>query len=193
VITTGSDTDPATIPAGQMRVDLTIGQPDAPKGTLILPDGTRWSPASSMAAEQSTVLTYLVPSSSSSQIAGWEVDNASGPPDRLTLTIPAPEARAALLRENLTVTAAGADVSTRNNSPILTLSLTIKLASTASPVTLLPTDLVLKRTGSGRAAEWLPPTLEPGKAVTVRIIIPLQDAGTSMEAALGPWHARLRW
>ena len=193
VTTTGSDTDPANIPADRMRVDLTVVQPDAPQGTLVLADGTRWSPASSTPGEKSTLLTYLVPAATTSQVAGWELSGGSGLPGRLTLTIPAPAARAALLRQNLTVRASGADVSTRNGSPILTLSLNVTLASGAAPITLLPSDLVLKRAGNGRAPEWQPPTLEPGKAVTVRIVIPLQDAGSSMEAALGAWHARLRW
>ena len=193
VTTTGSDTDPANIPADRMRVDLTVALPDAPQGTLVLPDGTRWSPASSTPGEKSTQLTYLVPSATASQVAGWEVSGGSGLPGRLTLTIPAPAARAALLRQNLTVRASGADVSTRNGSSILTLSLSVTLASDAAPITLLPSDLVLKRVGNGRAPEWQPPALEPGKAVTVRIVIPLQDAGSSMEAAIGAWHARLRW
>ena len=193
ITTTGSDTDPANIPADRMRVDVTVAQANASQGTLILPDGTRWSPASSTAGEKSTVLTYLVPAATSSQIAGWELTEGGTLPGRLTLTIPAPEARAALLRQNLTVSASGADVSTRNGSPILTLSLNVKLAPEAAPITLLPTDLVLKRAGNSRAPEWQPPTLTPGKAVTVRIVIPLQGAGSSMEAALGAWHARVRW
>lgn len=193
VTTTGADTDPVNIPAERMRVALTVAQLDAPQGTLILPDGTRWSPAESVASGKSTLLTYLVPVASLTQTAGWEVSDADGLPTRLALTIPAPQARAALLRENLTVRATGADVSMRNGSPIMTLSLTITLAQTAAPITLLPTDLLLKRTGSGRAAEWQPPTLSSGKAVAVRIVVPLQEAGSSMEASLGAWHARLRW
>jgi hypothetical protein len=193
VTTTGSDTDPATIPADRMRVDLTVAQLDAPQGTLILADGTRWSPAASAAAGKSTVLTYLVPVAPSTQTAGWEVSGANDLPTRLTLAIPAPQARAALLREKVTVSATGADVSMRNGSPILTLSLTIRLAQTAAPITLLATDLMLKRSGSDRAAEWQPPTLLSGKTVTIRVVIPLQDAESSMEAAFGAWHARLRW
>ena len=193
VTTTGSDTDPANIPTDRMRVDLTVAQPDAPQGTLVLPDGTRWSPASSTTGAKSTLLTYLVPVATTAQVAGWELSAGSGLPGRLTLTIPAPAARAALLRQHLTVRASGADVSTRNGSPILTLSLNVTLARAAAPISLLPSDLVVARAGNGRAPEWQPPALTPGNAVTVRIVIPLQDAGSSMEAALGAWHARLRW
>ena len=45
------------------------GTEEMPLQQARLPDGTRWSPASSTAGEKSTVLTYLVPAATSSQIA----------------------------------------------------------------------------------------------------------------------------
>jgi len=193
VATTGADNDPANIPSDRMRVDLTVSHADAAQGTLILADGSRWSPTSSKAAGDATVLSYLVPLQTSMQVAGWELGGAGGLPALLPVQIPAPHARAELLRQSLTVTATGAEVSTRNGSPLLTLTLKVTLAQTAAPLTLLPSDLVLRRSVGARPPEWDPPALEPGVPATVRIAIPLQEAAASLEAALGPWHARLRW
>ncbi|HEX9372046.1 MAG TPA: hypothetical protein VF897_13615 [Roseiflexaceae bacterium] len=191
----GPENDPANIPPDRMRVELLSSAGEAAQGTLVLPDGTRWSPSATEPISNGVRLSYLIPLRSDTQVAGWEIGGQSGLPELFSVTIPAPVGRAQLLRNSLAVSAAGADLSTRNGSQLLTLTLNVTLGEGNAPLALLPTDLVVKTTNGAavQQVEWTPPALQPGKAATIKAVITLNNTSAPIEAALGNWRARLRW
>ena len=65
-----ADIDPLNIPTNRMRVILDVGTTDT--GTLILSDGSRWSPSDQRPIATGVQLVYLVPALESSQDAVWE-------------------------------------------------------------------------------------------------------------------------
>ncbi|HEX6293021.1 MAG TPA: hypothetical protein VFZ66_27810 [Herpetosiphonaceae bacterium] len=191
----GPDTDPATIPAERMRVDLQVRDAEIGRTTLILTDGTEWSPTATTPISEGVELSYLVPLASGPQDAGWEVALDGGLPGRLALSLPAPVSRAQLLRERLTVRPGGARVVSRDGRQQVEVTLTLALADGAPDLTLLPGDLVVSREGGAAIAtvEWAPPTVTAGQPATVTIGIPLDRARGSVEIVLAGYRARIGW
>ncbi|HEX6288245.1 MAG TPA: hypothetical protein VFZ66_03600 [Herpetosiphonaceae bacterium] len=191
----GPDTDPATIPAERMRVDLRVRDAEIGRTTLILADGTTWSPTATTPISDGVELRYLVPLASGTQEAGWDVALDDGLSGRLALNLPAPVRRAELLRERVTVQPGAARVVSREGRQRLEVALTLTLADGASDLTLLPGDLAVSREGGAVIAtiEWSPPTLSAGQPATVTIGISLDRARGPLELALAGYRARIGW
>ncbi len=191
----GADTDPSAIPADRMHVELVITDPEVGPNTLILADGSRWSPTSSTPDGDTLRLSYLVPAAQGPQEAGWEVSAAGQLPGLLPVQVPAPMGRAALLRDRLQVRDGNATVTTREGQPVVSLRVTVAVTDGASALTLLPGDLVVKRSDGGPVADvvWSPPTMEPGVAETVEIVIPVNGRRPPLDVALAAYRARVGW
>ncbi len=186
----GPDLDPQVIPPDQMEITLDIAIPDAAAGTLVLADGRRWAATRSEALEGGTRLIYLVPLAKTAQPAGWELLRGSELPALLALNLPAPESRAALLRRLLDVQAAAPLVAERDGQPELALTFILTLNDQATPLTLLPTDLLIEASGVPTQARWDTLTLKPGKPTEIAVRVPFR-AGEPLEIALANWRARI--
>ena len=71
-----------------------------------------------------------------------------------------------------------------------TITLTVTLDSQAAPLALLPTDLLVERSGSPLEARWDAPTLAPGKPAAILVRVPLRS-GSPVEIALAAWRVRV--
>jgi hypothetical protein len=173
-----------------MEVTIDVAIQDASAGTLITADGQRWAATRSEVLEGGTHLIYLVPLAESTQPAGWEISSAGDLPGFLSLQLPAPESRAAILRRVLDVHTGVASIAIHDDVMEATIVLTVTLDTQAAPLTLLPGDLVVERGGAASEARWDPPALTPGQSTTIEVRVPLRT-GDTLDIALASWRARL--
>jgi hypothetical protein len=185
----GPDTDPASIPTDRMVVDIIVDDPNGAEGTLILADGTRYAATSSVERDGMTIVRYLVPFSATPQRVGLE-RTGHALPELLALDLPAPTSRIALLRRVLQVSQATATIENRDGQPILAISLTVKLADDAAPLTLIPSDVSVQAGSQTASVSWEPPTLQPGEQREILLSLPLPQVA-SLDLSLATWRTRL--
>ncbi len=195
VMVWGSDTHPAVIPPDRMQVDLLVRDAQNGASTLILADGTRWSATTSTPVDGGLRLSFLVPVAAGSQEAGWEVTQPEGLPGVLPLTLPAPISHAQVVRERVVVRGGTATVVRRDGRSLVSLTLTLTLASGTEELSLLPSDLVVSRDDGVpvTTAQWTPPALTPGVPATVQVDMLLDSRQSTVEVALATYHARVDW
>jgi hypothetical protein len=185
----GADVDPQNIPPDRMRVIIDVATTDS--GTLILADGSRWSPSEQQPSQGGMRLIYLVPARDSGQDAGWEVVRAvAGVPQIAALSIPAPTSRLAMLRDRLLVREPQIGRVLRDGAPTAALTVTLSLTE-GEPITLLRGDVLFHIDGASNPvpAQVDLPILEAGKPQTVTI--PLPESRSALEVVIGIWRARI--
>ncbi len=204
VATWAADTDPQSIPIGQMQVDLDLAAAVAdPTGTLVLADGTRWPPTSTVPISGGLRLRYRVPQLSGGAVtpggepvglpqqAAWSRSGASGElPAVLPVALPAPTTRAAQLANFLEVL--GVEAST--TSATLTLTATVELAPGAPALALQQGDgTLMDARGTLLAGTWQLPALQSGEPARVVLTAPVAGMKVPLTLRLGGRHIRLGW
>lgn len=191
VMVDGPDMDPAAIPSDRMRVTLTVTLPEA-NGTLILADGSRWSPTDRTAREGTTALLYLVPLSVTPQDAGWEVQEEGNPlPAVTSIHIPSPLPRLAFLQDHLKVGQASIEPLTINDQPGQAVRIALQNVGKI-PLTLLPNDVRLLSNGSTSITPvgLVLPTIAPDESADLLVPLPV-GVTDSLEVRVGIWRASI--
>jgi len=199
LITWDAAVAPDRIPQNQMRVVLTIEDPQA-DGVLVMVDGTRYSPSSQTPTDDGsgTTISYQVPSISAAQPAGWEQRNEGVLPHVLNLTLPPPLSRQTYLAQHTRVVVTEADIVEQDQRPYLQVALTIQNESEEA-IDLMRTDIQIAEWDDGLSTRgldlsWEPPALLPGEETIVNIVTPIDEQTTSpVQVVYGTWQARITW